>query len=152
MKFPNVCFSRWFDGQQHQPTAGTFAHVEADERERRTTTFTLHFSDEHGSGFCFPCDMAGNMAAPQNDCQAQNMAEAKARDWCEIEVMAWTVRDVFCPCGSGLTRRAQYDGRGIFLCYACPKCKAEKLAGYRPEILHTAYTQADVDEPIEPED
>lgn len=44
------------------------------------------------------------------------------------------------------------DGRGIELCRACPKCKREKLARYRPEILHRAYTEADVDEPIEAED
>lgn len=55
-----------------------------------------------------------------------------------------------CPCGSGLERHAEHDGQGIFLCFTCSKCKAEKLARYRPEIL-THYTQADVDEPIEPE-
>ena len=43
------------------------------------------------------------------------------------------------------------DGRGIYLCRACAKCEKEKLANYRPEILRP-YTQADVDEPIEPGD
>ena len=43
---------------------------------------------------------------------------------------------------------AEYDGRGIFLCYVCDECKSAKLSQYRPEILHP-YTQADVDEPIE---
>jgi hypothetical protein len=46
---------------------------------------------------------------------------------------------------------AEYDAQGIYLCRACPKCRRAKLAGYRPEIL-TGYTQADVDEPIEPEE
>jgi hypothetical protein len=50
----------------------------------------------------------------------------------------------------GQVRRAEYDAQGIFLCYVCPKCKAEKLKGYRPEIL-TGYSQKDVDEPIEAE-
>lgn len=56
-----------------------------------------------------------------------------------------------CNCGSGLEAEWQYDGNGIELCKACPKCRKQKLAKYRPEILQP-YTQADVDEPIEPED
>jgi hypothetical protein len=43
------------------------------------------------------------------------------------------------------------DAQGIPLARVCPKCKAEKLKGFRPEIL-TGYTQKDVDEPIEAED
>ncbi len=42
------------------------------------------------------------------------------------------------------------DARGIPLCRVCSECKAEKLKGYRPEIL-TGYNQNDVDEPIEAE-
>ena len=42
------------------------------------------------------------------------------------------------------------DAQGIPLCRVCPKCRAKKLARYRPEIL-TGYTQADVDEDIEPD-
>lgn len=45
----------------------------------------------------------------------------------------------------------EYDGQGIYLTRVCGECKKEKLAGFRPEILGS-YTQADVDEPIEPED
>jgi len=41
-----------------------------------------------------------------------------------------------------------YDAQGIPLCRVCPKCRREKLARYRPEIL-LGYTQADVDEPID---
>jgi hypothetical protein len=40
-----------------------------------------------------------------------------------------------CSCGSGEEREAEYDARGIFLTYACGKCRREKLAGYRPEVL-----------------
>jgi hypothetical protein len=43
------------------------------------------------------------------------------------------------------------DAQGIPLCRVCGTCRAAKLSTYRPEIL-TGYTQADVDEPIEPED
>ena len=44
----------------------------------------------------------------------------------------------------------EYDAQGCYLCRVCDQCREAKLAGYRPEIL-TGYTQADVDEPIEPE-
>lgn len=43
------------------------------------------------------------------------------------------------------------DARGIELCRVCDLCEEDKLSRYRPEIL-TGYTQADVDEPIEPDD
>tara|TARA_R110001583_G_scaffold182357_2_gene340092 strand:+ start:1138 stop:1365 length:228 start_codon:yes stop_codon:yes gene_type:complete len=46
---------------------------------------------------------------------------------------------------------AEYDGRGIYLTRVCPECEEAKMSQYRPEILRY-YTQADVDEPIEPED
>jgi hypothetical protein len=55
-----------------------------------------------------------------------------------------------CHCGSGEQAFAEYDAQGIFLCYACDECREEKLGVYRPEIL-TGYSQADVDEPIEPD-
>lgn len=56
-----------------------------------------------------------------------------------------------CPCGSGLPSAWALDGNGIELCRTCPRCHARQLARYRPEILRP-YSQADVDEPIEPED
>lgn len=42
------------------------------------------------------------------------------------------------------------DARGIPLCRVCEKCKDEKLAKYRPEVLDDSNYEAD--EPIEPED
>jgi len=45
----------------------------------------------------------------------------------------------------------EFDAQGIELCRVCDECKEAKLSRYRPEIL-SGYTQADVDEPIEPED
>jgi hypothetical protein len=56
-----------------------------------------------------------------------------------------------CHCGSGLFNEAEYDGRGIFLCYVCDKCRDKELSKYNPVILGY-YDQSDVDEPIEPED
>lgn len=56
-----------------------------------------------------------------------------------------------CSCGSHLPSQWLYDAKGIELCRACSQCREEKLKRYRPEIL-TGYTQADVDEPIEPEE
>ena len=41
-----------------------------------------------------------------------------------------------------------HDAQGIPLARVCSRCKREKLARYRPEIL-TGYDHLDVDEPIE---
>ncbi len=43
------------------------------------------------------------------------------------------------------------DAQGIPLCRVCKVCQKTKLGMYRPEIL-TGYTQADIDDPIEPQD
>lgn len=40
------------------------------------------------------------------------------------------------------------DGHGIELCRVCDRCEEVKRRRYRPEIFQ-AYSQADVDEPIE---
>lgn len=50
-----------------------------------------------------------------------------------------------CPCGSGQYPEAVHDGHGIFMCYACEHCEAEKLKGFRQDIFE-AY---ECDEPIE---
>jgi hypothetical protein len=50
-------------------------------------------------------------------------------------------------CGSGLEAKVQVDARGIFLCYTCRKCEAEKLSHYRPEVLSDPNYECD--EPIE---
>lgn len=52
-----------------------------------------------------------------------------------------------CRCGSGEIETALHDGHGIFLTYACSKCKKKKLAGFRPDIM----TRYQCDEPIEPD-
>jgi hypothetical protein len=41
----------------------------------------------------------------------------------------------YCACRSGEYREAQYDARGIFLTYTCPKCHRAKMRGYRPDVL-----------------
>ena len=43
------------------------------------------------------------------------------------------------------------DAQGIFCAYVCERCEPKVRSKYRPEIF-TGYSQADVDEPIEPED
>jgi hypothetical protein len=40
-----------------------------------------------------------------------------------------------CPCGSNLDSWWEHDARGIPLCRVCPKCQAEKLKRYRPDVL-----------------
>ena len=62
---------------------------------------------------------------------------------------AFTPRRHNCPCGSKLHSWWENDARGIPLCRVCDKCKKEKLAGYRPEVL--TESNYDADEQIEDE-
>ena len=39
----------------------------------------------------------------------------------------------------------EYDARGIPLAKVCNKCRAEKLRGYRPEVLTDSQYEADED-------
>jgi hypothetical protein len=43
------------------------------------------------------------------------------------------------------------DGNGIYLARVCSRCHVQTLLKYREDILR-GYSQADVDEPIEPEE
>lgn len=43
-----------------------------------------------------------------------------------------------------------YDARGIEVARVCDECEAEKLKGYRPEVLTDPNYEAN--EPIEPEE
>lgn len=45
----------------------------------------------------------------------------------------------------------EHDGRGYYLCRVCAICQDAKLSIYDPKILRF-YTQADMDEPLEPEE
>jgi len=40
-----------------------------------------------------------------------------------------------CPCGSGNLPEALYAGHNIFMCYVCDYCRAETVAGFRPDIF-----------------
>jgi hypothetical protein len=40
-----------------------------------------------------------------------------------------------CTCGSGEPRYDLKDAAGIFCCYVCSSCEAEKKAKYNPEIF-----------------
>ena len=44
----------------------------------------------------------------------------------------------------------EFDARGIEIARVCDKCRAQKLAKYRPEVLTDPGYEAD--EPIEPEE
>jgi hypothetical protein len=54
-----------------------------------------------------------------------------------------TIRDRPCPCGSNRDSWWEHDARGIPLARVCPKCKAEKLARYRPDVLNDPNYWAD---------
>jgi hypothetical protein len=56
-----------------------------------------------------------------------------------------------CSCGSGQYAIPRYDAQNIYLESRCDKCWPKEQKKYRPEIL-TGYSQADVDEPIDPDD
>ena len=43
----------------------------------------------------------------------------------------------------------EFDARGIYLCRVCDNCRAEKLAGFRPEVLSDSNYEHD--EPISEE-
>jgi hypothetical protein len=63
---------------------------------------------------------------------------------------AYVVRGVddikwLCDCKKGF-KNPVYDGRGLFLCYACDKCLSEKMKGYRADIMEPDYWH---DEPID---
>jgi hypothetical protein len=45
------------------------------------------------------------------------------------------IRERLCFCGSMLPKNAEYDARGIFITYACTKCRKYKLSGYRANVL-----------------
>jgi hypothetical protein len=69
-----------------------------------------------------------------------------------VELFPGQFREIYvneCNCGSGLAREEIRDARGIFVTYACSKCKKEKLLGYRPEIFSNPNYFAD--EEIEPD-
>lgn len=53
-----------------------------------------------------------------------------------------------CECGSGLYPSALLDGHGIFLTFACERCRKEKLSHFRPDIM----SRYGCDEPIEPDE
>jgi hypothetical protein len=55
-----------------------------------------------------------------------------------------------CPCGSKLPREDAHDARGLFLCFVCDRCRKEKLARYRPDVLSDPNYWHD--EPIEEDD
>lgn len=55
-----------------------------------------------------------------------------------------------CNCGSGLPSWWLYDAQGIELRRVCDRCERQVKATYPPHIIR-GYTQADVDEPIEPD-
>ena len=44
-----------------------------------------------------------------------------------------------CSCGSEQRAHAEYDARGIFLCFACDDCRKEKLSHFRKAVLNDPF-------------
>lgn len=57
------------------------------------------------------------------------------------------------PCREGHAGMTWWlrDGRGIPCARVCARCEGHHRSTYRPEVMDKPYTQADVDEPIDPE-
>lgn len=51
-----------------------------------------------------------------------------------------------CRCGSGLEKHANYDARGIFLCYTCQQCHQREMGKYRQDVLRDPNYHADEQE------
>lgn len=51
-----------------------------------------------------------------------------------------------CNCGSGLERFEIKDAAGIFCCFVCDKCEAEKVAKFNPKIFEAGPYAATGDE------
>jgi hypothetical protein len=50
-----------------------------------------------------------------------------------------------CPCGSGKEAEALFDGHGIFMTYACDKCRKRKVAGFRSDIFERYETDDQIE-------
>jgi len=127
-----------------------------DEFVKEVVTYmrVFEYENERGAGCAFDCDEDGTPVL--------KFAEARANyEGCLTGYLHGEriidkgirkhVKEVFlCDCGSGEVPWREYDAQGIYLCKVCNECIDDRLGRYRPEIL-TGYTQADVDEPIEPD-
>jgi hypothetical protein len=76
--------------------------------------------------------------------------EGRSRSlWAAAVSIPRSLREIRCPCGSGLFQRPLYDARAIFCCYVCGKCEPQKRKQYRNEIFTDG--QYWTSEPIEEE-
>ena len=51
-----------------------------------------------------------------------------------------------CACGSGDIRFPLYDGKGIFMTYACSQCEDSKISEFRSDIMEDYDCDEQVDE------
>lgn len=74
--------------------------------------------------------------------------------WIDTEIPHWEVEQIggvtdavlsynVCSCGSGERRDELRDARGIFCCFYCSACEAEKRGRYRTEVLEDSDYQCD---------
>lgn len=126
--------------------------VRIEDNVEITTTYRRtygHRADPRNSGFGFECDENGNVdVATMNPAAAENYRKCVdgVIDVVDMGVEAYENRVQLCHCGSGLYPEDIYDGKGIFLCRVCDKCKAERLKGYRSDIFEDYETEEQIDE------
>jgi len=74
--------------------------------------------------------------------------------WIDTEIACWDVESIegvreavlapnVCSCGSGERKYGLVDARGIFCCFYCSACEAEKRAQYRTEVLCDEQIESD---------
>ena len=110
------------------------------------------WKNDPGAGFAFPCTPDGEVIEDKMHPSALENLN-KCRDNPDDFIVTLEKRidiERLCNCGSGEVPYAEYDARGIFLDYVCPRCKDEKLSKFRRDVLTDPGYWAD--EPIEPEE
>jgi len=98
----------------------------------------MTIKDNYPNGECPDC----------NEPIPDNIAEGQECFNCGHVFSGLREDDDTCSCGSGEYPEPEHDGHGIFLFYACDKCRKEKLSHYIPNIKEYYET----DEPIESEE
>ena len=126
--------------------------VRIEDNVEITTTYHRQFvyrADPRDGGFGFECDEHGNVDVaslkPLAAANYQKCIEGEF-DVVDVGVDVTEIRVQPCHCGSGLQPEDIHDGKGIYLCRACDKCKPDKLKGYRSDIFSDYETDEQVDE------
>lgn len=113
-------------------------YIEDDVEITITYDRTFTKNGVPGAAFGFPCDKNGVVdVASLNPLAAENYRKCinGEHDVTDAGVDRYVYRQRLCPCGSKKHFEQVSDARGIFIANVCDDCRAERLKGYRPEVL-----------------